>query len=259
MYTSKLLYTKRPITINPDLAITVGLNEAIVLQQVQYWCRHNEEDGRNYRDGHYWAYNSFPKWQEQFPWWCERTVKTIFSKLEKQGLLISANYNRLSLDRTKWYRINHEALDALIKSPSGNSCTMDRADIARPIPETNSENNGIKEIGNFSPCPADSPAENPRLVSVPIVEPSEDDISWFISWYFDRYLLHHGTQHPNIKSEQRIRVAKTLDAFLEANDLDVEALQEMADAFFENVDCDHNINLFATSGMLENRYYEAIY
>lgn len=258
---SKLLYKRRPLTINPDLAIAVGLNEAIVLQQVQYWCEHNEETGRNFRDGHFWVYNSFPEWQKQFPWWCEKTVKTTFSKLEKRNLLITANYNRLSMDRTKWYRVNHEALDAIADSPSGKNCPMDRVDITRPIPEINTEkNNGTKETWVFPvDSPADSPAENLRAISVPRVEERNAEIAGFIDWYFRLYWDTYGDDHPNIKSQQRIRVTETLAAFIEENDLDTDALQEMAYAFFENVDSDHNINHFATPGILENRYYEAVY
>lgn len=262
MYKSKLLYKRRPLTINPDLALAVGLNEAIVLQQVQYWCEHNEEAGRNFRDGHFWVYNSFPEWQKQFPWWCEKTVKTIFSKLEKRNLLITANYNRLSMDRTKWYRVNHEELDAITDSPSGKIYPMDRVDITRPLPEINTEiNNGKKEKVNFPPDrPADIPAENPLSVSIPIVEPPNEEISGFIDWYFKLYWNTYGEEHPNIKSKQKIRVINTLAAFIDDNALDVDALQEMAYAFFDNVEyTDHNINHFATYGILENRYYEACY
>lgn len=262
MYKSKLLYKRRPITINPDLATAVGLNEAIVLQQVQYWCEHNEETGRNFRDGHFWVYNSFPEWQKQFPWWCEKTVKTIFSKLEKRNLLITANYNRLSMDRTKWYRVNHEELDAIADSPSGKIYPMDRVDITRPIPETNTEkDNGTKEKWFFpSASPADSPSEKPCAISVPRVDERNEEMAGFIDWYFRLYWNNHGENHPHIKSQQRIRVTETLTAFMDENCLDIDALQEMAYAFFDNVEhSDHNINHFATIGILENRYYEAVY
>lgn len=54
-------------------------------------------------------------------------------------------------------------------------------------------------------------------------------------------------------------MTKTLAAFINENELDVEALKDMAYAFFDNVDSDHNINHFATPGILENRFYEAVY
>lgn len=257
---SKLLLDSQPLVILPELAAAVGLNEAIVLQQVHYWCELNAKAKRNYRDGYYWVYNSFTEWQKQFPWWCEKTVKTTFSKLEKRNLLITANYNRLSLDRTKWYRVNHEALDVLTDFPSGKNYPMDQVDITRPIPETNPENNnGKKEKGVLSGYPLDHPATKPSSISIPIVEISNEEVSGFIDWYFRLYEDTYGVEHPNIKSKQRVRVTETLAAFIDENGLDADALKEIAYAFFDNVDCDHNINLFATPGMLENRYYESCY
>lgn len=143
---NNLLLDSQPLVLIPELAVAIGLNEAIVLQQVHYWCKINADTKRNYRDGYYWVYNSFPAWHKQFPWWSEKTVKTIFAKLERKSLLISANYNRSSMDRTKWYRINYDVLDTLVSSPSGNIYPMERVNITRPIPETITENNGKKEF-----------------------------------------------------------------------------------------------------------------
>ncbi|HAH9618369.1 ybl78 [Escherichia coli] len=35
----KLLFAERPLVINTQLAMKIGLNEAIVLQQLHYWLR----------------------------------------------------------------------------------------------------------------------------------------------------------------------------------------------------------------------------
>ncbi|MBW9630680.1 hypothetical protein FG978_15245 [Escherichia coli] len=34
-----LLFAERPLVINTQLAMKIGLNEAIVLQQLHYWLR----------------------------------------------------------------------------------------------------------------------------------------------------------------------------------------------------------------------------
>jgi hypothetical protein len=91
----------------------IGLNEAIVIQQIHYWIRKNQENNINYYVGHYWTYNSYADWQKQFPFWCERTIKRIFLSLENKNILISDNFNQMKRDRTKWYRINYEALNRL--------------------------------------------------------------------------------------------------------------------------------------------------
>ncbi|MCR3901155.1 transcriptional regulator, partial [Klebsiella variicola] len=44
-----LLMPSRPIVINPDLAYSIGLNEAIALQQLNYWLQ--ETNSGLERDG----------------------------------------------------------------------------------------------------------------------------------------------------------------------------------------------------------------
>lgn len=266
---SKLLLDSQPLVILPELAVAVGLNEAIVLQQVHYWCElyakseSRTKSRKHYHDGCYWVYNSIREWHKQFPWWkSEGPVKTAFNNLEKRGLLITGNYNETPWDRTKWYRVNYEKLEELAIAPLGKIYPMDSANFIKPIPETNTENNnGKKEKGFFSMgSPMDIPSENPPSPSVPIVEPSDKGVSWFIDWYFKLYSEYYEEPHPKIKSKQRIRVTEMLATFMDENGLDEGALQEMAYAFFDNVEnTDHNINHFATSGILENRYYEAVY
>ncbi len=95
----------------PTLATLIGLNEAIVLQQVHYWLKTKENDQQNYIDGHYWVYNTYKQWQKQFPFWHLNTIQRTFTSLEKKGLLISANYNKAGFDKTKWYTINYPALN----------------------------------------------------------------------------------------------------------------------------------------------------
>ncbi|MGS6422161.1 conserved phage C-terminal domain-containing protein, partial [Enterobacter hormaechei] len=64
-----LLMPSRPIVSNPDLAYRIGLNEAIALQQVNYWLK--ETTSGLERDGVRWIYNTNEQWVEQFPFWSE--------------------------------------------------------------------------------------------------------------------------------------------------------------------------------------------
>ena len=47
------------------------------------------------------------------PFWSESTIKRTIKSLEEQGYLLSANYNRLKMDKTKWYSIDYEKLAEL--------------------------------------------------------------------------------------------------------------------------------------------------
>ncbi len=107
---SSVLFNRQPLVVNVDLAEKIGLHESIILQQLHYWIEMNKNAKRNFHKGHYWTYNSYSEWGKQFPFWSEITVKRLILKLEKMGLLIVDNFNKLKIDRTKWYRIDYEKL-----------------------------------------------------------------------------------------------------------------------------------------------------
>ena len=81
------------------------------LQQLHYWL---QKPGSHERDGKRWVYNTYEGWHQQFPFWSAEAVKKIVLQLEKRGIIeTSDQYNRHPTDRTKWYTINYEALNAL--------------------------------------------------------------------------------------------------------------------------------------------------
>jgi len=150
---SKLLLDDQPLFVLPSLAKAVGLNESIFLQQLHYWL---ERSAHNI-EGRKWVYNTIQKWQEQFPFWGYNTIRRIVEKLEKSGLIITGNYNQSKIDKTTWYSINYQKLDALTRAQSGQfDCensqstaqgermeSPDRVDgepkVGKPIPEITSE------------------------------------------------------------------------------------------------------------------------
>lgn len=122
---SNLLLGDHSIPVIPELACAVGLNEAIILQQIYYWTDINEKRKQNFADGHYWVYNSCRQWREQFPWLSERTIQRLFSSLEKRGLIISGTYNKLKMDRTKWYRVDRAKIAQVIQSRQDGALDSD--------------------------------------------------------------------------------------------------------------------------------------
>lgn len=144
---NKLLIDDYPIQVLPKLAELIGLNEAIILQQMHYWIGNSKHEYDNKK----WIYNSYSKWIEQFPFWSESTIKRAITSLEKQNLLHVGNYNKAGFDRTKWYSINYFELEILVTRASGqNDPTMrskwhdgrgqndpmEEVKMTRPIPET---------------------------------------------------------------------------------------------------------------------------
>lgn len=110
---SKLLIDEPPLQVLPRLAVAVGLYEAIILQQIHYWLEINKRSNRNFRNGHFWTYNSYKGWQEQFPFMATITVRRAINSLRKQKLIVTENFNVNKFDNTLWYRINYKRLASL--------------------------------------------------------------------------------------------------------------------------------------------------
>ncbi|MGM1480704.1 hypothetical protein ACS2B0_27100, partial [Bacillus cereus group sp. BceL289] len=156
--TSSLLFDEAPLLVRPEMAKRIGLNESIVVQQVHYWLENKRKSTkpkdlhkeRTYRDGRFWCYNSYPEWQEQFPFWSQKTIERIFSKLEENGILISGVFNEWKADRTKWYTIDYEALDSYEKSPKKNSKKQNVIEIKQKL--STDKNDDFNHTDKLSLC-----------------------------------------------------------------------------------------------------------
>lgn len=105
------LLNKQPIVVDVELATMLGLNEAIVLQQIHYWLGINQKNGTNFKEGRYWTFNSMKKWHDEaFPFLGMDALRRAFKNLEEKGLLITGNFNKKGYDRTKWYTIDYQLL-----------------------------------------------------------------------------------------------------------------------------------------------------
>ncbi|HFZ1214683.1 TPA: conserved phage C-terminal domain-containing protein [Escherichia coli] len=137
-----LLMTSRPIVINPDLAYSIGLNEAIALQQINYWLQETKSGMES--DGVRWIYNTTEQWLEQFPFWSESTLKRTFTRLKTLGVLKIEQLNKSQRDMTNFYTINYESelLDEVKVTeserskcavPSGQNDTMEEVKVTHSI------------------------------------------------------------------------------------------------------------------------------
>lgn len=110
MAASSLLIPESPLTVLPGLAVRIGLNEAIFLQQVQYWI--SREAGFLDEYGRRWIYNTVKQWRDQFPFWSESTIKRTIRSLEEQNVLISTMIGN-QFNKTKAYTIDYDRIEEL--------------------------------------------------------------------------------------------------------------------------------------------------
>lgn len=106
-------------SFDPEIAERVGLNAAVVYQNLLFWCEHNAANDRHFHDGLYWTYNSMKAFGELFPYLTSKQVRTAIDKLVDAGLIKSGNYNKSAYDRTKWYAVIHLPKRANVFAPEG--------------------------------------------------------------------------------------------------------------------------------------------
>ncbi|WML48507.1 replication protein [Neobacillus sp. PS3-34] len=146
---TNLLINEHPLIVLPSLAIKIGLNEAVVLQQMHYWL----ESSKHVIEGRKWIYNTYKDWQMQMPFWHENTIRKTILSLEQKGYLISANWNRSKIDKTKWYTIDYiklaemeetsmivtEVSTHILEPSSQQELSLEETTIVPPIPEITTE------------------------------------------------------------------------------------------------------------------------
>ncbi len=114
---SRLLVAEAPLLVQASLAQVIGLNEAIILQKLQFWTSHKQADplkyGKSFIEGRWWVYNTLAEWNKQFPFWSENTVQRTLKSLLKQGLITVKTLDPNPRVRTNWYSINYDAVNAL--------------------------------------------------------------------------------------------------------------------------------------------------
>lgn len=107
-----------------------GVECAVVLYNIKYWCRINQLNNRNrheHTDGkeYYWTYNSVSAFTSIFSYLTIDQIRDRLQKLEKMGAIISGNFNATRYDRTKWYSTPIHS----VNSPNGNG------EVTEPIPD----------------------------------------------------------------------------------------------------------------------------
>ena len=216
----------KTLIVNTDLALVLGdLNEAIILNQLNYWLEINKKADKNFIDGKYWVYNSYAEWRENdFPYWSEKTIQRTFTRLENKGIVISANYNKMCIDKTKWYSINFEVLEEMIKSYDSNkiseedkmSCREGQYD--RPIPKNTTKDysyafslkdkgtlcfSGEKAVGQSNVSDVKYPIEDVPYLVGQYAEPNTlgsriIDLRNIILYFIDRYNKNSNTRHIDV-------------------------------------------------------------
>lgn len=105
-----LLISEPPLQVLPTLAVKIGLNGALFLQQLHYWILRSD----NVRENTVWVYKSLDEWiEDDFPFMSKSTLKRTISDLKKADLIITKTFNKMKIDKTNWYTINYKKIESM--------------------------------------------------------------------------------------------------------------------------------------------------
>ncbi|WP_053070296.1 hypothetical protein [Alkalihalobacillus pseudalcaliphilus] len=139
------LLDEYPLLVLPSLAVNVGLNKAIVLQQAHYWLQKSTKSMK----GRTWFHKTYEEWQEEFPFWSISTIRRAISELEKEELLLVDNFNQKGYDKTKWYSVNYPKLEKSVNSP----CVQNEQSICSERTDACVQNEQIDVFNMNKPIP----------------------------------------------------------------------------------------------------------
>jgi hypothetical protein len=95
-------------SFDPQIAAKVGVNAAVIYQNLVFWTEKNAANNRHRYDDRYWTYNSIKAFETLFPYLTTSQIRTAIRHLLENDLIVEGNYNKAGYDRTKWYSVNSQ-------------------------------------------------------------------------------------------------------------------------------------------------------
>ena len=127
------------IPLNLSLLEVLGqgkVYEALVLQQVDYWCTINKNKNEHYFEGSYWMFSSVKKMLERdFPLcFSYDTLKRILINLEEGNFLITKKYKNGKLYRVNYNKISFNKNLKLDKNITKNESENEKSRLGQNAP-----------------------------------------------------------------------------------------------------------------------------
>lgn len=99
-------------SFNIKVAKKVGIEAAIILNNIAYWVHYKKASNLDEWCGYYWVYMSAEGFKKYFDYMTIKVIRDNLKKLEDNGLIMSEiiqsmNFN--SFDRTKSYTLTEKA------------------------------------------------------------------------------------------------------------------------------------------------------
>ncbi len=104
-------------SFSTELAKLIGLKESIILSHIYFWYEQNRSNNKNFHDGTWWTFNSVKTFATQFDYLSEKEIRGALKRLNDLGYTVEGCYNKMPMDKTKWYSLTEKAIKLLEPSP----------------------------------------------------------------------------------------------------------------------------------------------
>jgi hypothetical protein len=177
-------------SFDPEVAAKVGLNAAVIFQNIVWWAEKNAANNKHFHDGLWWTYNSVSAFADLFPYLTGKQIRTALTKLEDDGFLVSGSFNKSAYDRTKWY---------------APTCPIGKSDLPKRSNENDQEGEPIPDINTDDKLNKNIRAhEMPNYWRPTNFDPHTKTAHIIAEWTPEEYLttLEHFEQHHRSKGSK---------------------------------------------------------
>lgn len=181
-------------SFDPEVATQVGVNAAVIYQNIAFWCEKNEANEKHIHDGMAWSYNSITAFEKLFPYLTKSQIRTAIEKTVEAGLLLVGNYNKDPRDKTKWYAINRTCIC--------EKSQMELSEIADPFAKNRKPLPDIKPDSKQTPIPPEGAGD---LFSDSKPESRKDELADQIEAGFEDFKSIWPKGHPRRQMGPKVR------------------------------------------------------
>lgn len=285
-YLINLLRNDGNILVNKKLAHSIGLNEAIMYSELLAKYKYFAEKKELNDDGYF--FNTVVNMKKDTTLSDHQQRKAICS-LERLGLI---KYKTKGLPAKRFFKIieNEENIkkyltdsseSQLLKKLKTGSLDSSELDIKKlqsnntNVNNPNSNNTKVNVNGfsseNLPSKKSNAKNKNERnakkindILSLLSNSDDRNEYQRILYYYLNKYAKVFKEYHPELKAEYWERVINDLfiNPVSAMVDKDIDVYEVLIDSYFETEfvkGCDYNILHFATSGIIDNRYWETSY
>ena len=129
----------------PSVAMECGVNAAIFLRDIYFWCKTNENNNENFFEGRWWTYQTMNGFCNRHPYWTKNQVEYLIRTCKDKGYLLIGHFSDNPMHRTCWYALSDKG-QALFRCDNFSNCIPENSEM--DIGKSLNEDRKIQKCNN---------------------------------------------------------------------------------------------------------------